>query len=59
VPVIAEPLHVVRHSSGHFLIYSNRIEPGVWTLHHEHDNDQLAVIDADTTAASQIVFDAS
>lgn len=53
LPVIEEPLHVVRHRGEHFQIYTNWIEPGVWTLYHAHHNDLLAVIAADVTAASQ------
>ena len=51
VPVTKEPLHVVQHRGAHFLIYTNWIEPGVWTLYHQHRNDLLAVIAADTKAA--------
>lgn len=54
VPVTEEPLHVVRHRGEHFMVYTNWIEPGVWTLYHEHRNDLLAVIAADTSAASQL-----
>lgn len=53
LPVIDEPLHIVRHSGEHFLIYTNWIEPGVWTQYHGHRNDLLAVIAADATVASQ------
>ncbi len=53
VPVTEEPLHVVRHRGDHFIVYTNWIEPGVWTLYHQHRNDLLAVIPADTSAASQ------
>ncbi len=53
VPLTEEPLHVVQHRGEHFMVYSNWIEPGVWTLYHEHRNDLLAVIAADTAAASQ------
>ena len=53
VPVTAEPLHVVQHQGKNFLIYTNWIEPGVWTLYHQHRNDLLAVIAVDTSAASQ------
>lgn len=53
VPVTAEPLHEVQHRDQHFLIYTNWIEPGVWTLYHQHRNDLMAVIAADTRAASQ------
>lgn len=53
VPVTAEPLHEVQHRGANFLIYTNRIEPGVWTLYHQHRNDLMAVIAADTRAASQ------
>lgn len=54
VPVTQEPLHVVVHRGEHFMVYTNWIEPGVWTLYHEHRNDLLAVIAADTAAASQL-----
>jgi len=53
VPVIEEPLHIARYHSDRFLIYTNWIEPGTWTQFHEHRNDLLAVIVADTSAASQ------
>ena len=53
VPVTAEPLHEVQHRGQHFLIYTNWIEPGVWALYHQHRNDLMAVIAADTRAASQ------
>jgi hypothetical protein len=53
VPVTAEPLHQVQHRGEHFLVYTNWIEPGVWTLYHQHRNDLMAVIAADTRAASQ------
>jgi hypothetical protein len=53
VPVTQEPLHVVQYRGEHFLIYTNWIEPEVWTLYHEHRNDLLAVIVADTVVASQ------
>ena len=53
VPVTEEPLHVVKYRDDHFLIYTNWIEPGIWTLYHEHENNLLAVIVADTVAASQ------
>ena len=58
VPVTEEPLHVVRYRDDHFLIYTNWIEPGTWTLYHEHKNDLLAVIVADTVAASQALGEA-
>ncbi len=53
VPVLDEPLHVVKHRGENFLVYTNWIEPGVQTLYHEHRNDLLAVIAIDTTAESQ------
>ncbi len=53
VPVMDEPLHVVRHRGAAFIVYTNWIEPGVWTQYHQHRNDLLAVIPAATTAASQ------
>jgi hypothetical protein len=53
VPVTEEPLHVVKYRDDQFLIYTNWIEPGVWTLYHAHENDLMAVIVADTMAASQ------
>ena len=56
VPVIEEPLHIVRYHSDRFLIYTNWIEPGTWTQYHEHRNDLLAVIVADTSAASQALY---
>ena len=54
VPVTEEPLHVVRYRSPQFLIYTNWIEPDVWTLYHRHATDLLAVIPAATSAASQV-----
>jgi hypothetical protein len=40
VPEHEEPLHVVAHRGAHFtMIYSNRIEPGLWTRYHQHRND--------------------
>lgn len=53
VPVTEEPLHVVRHRSEGFLIYTNWIEPGIWTQYHEHRNDLLALIVGDTVASSE------
>ena len=53
VPVTEEPLHVVRHRSDDFIVYTNWIGPGIWTLYHQHRHDLLAVIPAATTAASQ------
>ena len=53
VAVTEEPLHVVRHRGDDFIVYTNWIEPGVWTLYHQHRHDLLAVIAAATTAASQ------
>ena len=54
VPVTAEPLHVVRHEGEHFILYTNWIEPGTWTLYHEHRNDQMSVIAADVVGATQV-----
>jgi hypothetical protein len=54
VPVTEEPLHVVRHESEHFILYTNWIEPGQWTLYHEHRNDQMSVIAGDVVAAAQV-----
>jgi hypothetical protein len=54
VPVTEEPLHVVRHESQHFILYTNWIEPGSWTLYHEHRNDQMSVIAADVVGATQV-----
>jgi hypothetical protein len=45
---------VVRHESEHFILYTNWIEPGQWTLYHEHRNDQMSVIAADAVAATQL-----
>lgn len=53
VPVAEEPLHVVKYRGEDFLIYTNWITPGTWTLYHEHRNDLLATIVGATTAASQ------
>lgn len=52
-PAADEPLHIVRHRSAAFLIYTNHIAPGMWTQFHSHRNDLLAMIAADTRAASQ------
>ncbi|MFN2166020.1 MAG: hypothetical protein ACK2U9_07135 [Anaerolineae bacterium] len=54
VAIADEPLHHVRYESAHFRVYTNWIEPGVWTLYHEHRFDQLSVIAADTSAATQL-----
>jgi len=54
VKVTDEPLHVVRYRSPQFLIYTNWIEPGVWTLYHRHATDLLAVIAAASAVASQV-----
>ncbi len=54
VPVTEEPLHIIRHRGDHFIIYTNSIEPGVWTQYHEHRKDLLAILAANVTAASQI-----
>jgi hypothetical protein len=54
VPVLAEPLHVVRYSSDNFIVYTNWIETGQWTLYHVHDKDLLAVIAADARVTGQV-----
>ncbi len=56
VPVLEEPLHVVRFSNDNFIVYTNWIETGQWTLYHAHDKDLLAVIAADARVTGQ-VFD--
>lgn len=53
VPVTKEPLHIVRLQSTNFLIYTNHIFPGSWTLYHQHRNDLLAVIAGDTVSLNQ------
>ena len=42
--VLEEPLRVVRYRSDPFIVYTNWVEPGQWTLYHAHDKDLLAVI---------------
>lgn len=54
VPLTEEPMHLVRHRSDRFLIYTNRIHPGEWTLYHRHRNDLLAVIAGDASVVNQI-----
>lgn len=54
VPVLEEPLHVVRYRSDQFIIYTNWIEAGQWTLYHAHDKDLLAVIAADALVTGQV-----
>jgi hypothetical protein len=54
VPVTEEPRHIVRHRSERFLIYTNWLMPGEWTLFHEHRNDLLAVIAGDTVSVNQL-----
>lgn len=54
VPVTEEPLHVVRYTSEQFMIYTNWIEPGVWTLYHRHPTDLLAVIPAAASVLGQV-----
>jgi hypothetical protein len=53
VPVFEEPLHVVKHRGEHFVVYTNWLEPDVWTLYHEHRYDLLSVIAADVVALNQ------
>ncbi len=54
VPVLEEPLHVVRYRSDQFIVYTNWIEAGKWTLYHAHDKDLLAVIAADASVTWQV-----
>jgi len=44
VPASQEPLHIVRYDAEPFMIYTNDVMPGIWTRHHQHHNDLLAVI---------------
>jgi hypothetical protein len=52
-PAAEEALHIVRHRSAHFMIYTNYLPAGQWTQFHSHRNDLLALIAADTTASAQ------
>ncbi len=53
VPVFEEPLHVVEYRNEHFTVYTNWIEPGVWTLYHEHRYDLLSIVVGDVVALNQ------
>ncbi len=53
VPVMDEPAHVVRYRSRHFIIYTNQIPPGSWTLDHWHEHDLLAVVAGPVSIATQ------
>ncbi|MFV0476800.1 MAG: hypothetical protein ACK5ME_03075 [Parahaliea sp.] len=51
VSVMDESLHIFGYHSNRFMIYTNWIEPGVWTRCHKHEHDQVAIIAAGTTVA--------
>jgi len=53
VPVMDEPSHVVRYRSRHFIIYTNQIPPGSWTLDHWHEHDLLAVVAGPVSIATR------
>ncbi len=53
VPVMDEPAHVVRYRSKHFIVYTNQIPPGSWTLDHWHEHDLLAVVAGPVSVATR------
>ncbi len=53
VPVEEEPLHIVRYKGDDFMIYTNWIEPGVWTQYHSHGHDLLSVLPVAAAGAMQ------
>jgi hypothetical protein len=59
VPVTDEPLHIVRYDSPPFLIYTNYIVPGTWTLYHRHRSDLLALIAGDAQVSGQVAGEAA
>jgi hypothetical protein len=59
VPVTDEPLHIVRYDAPPFLIYTNSIRPGTWTLYHRHRTDLLALIAGDAQVAGQVAGEAA
>lgn len=54
MPATEEPLHIVRADEPPFVIYTNDLQPAVWTQYHQHRTDLLAVIAADTRVAGQV-----
>jgi hypothetical protein len=59
VPVTDEPLHIVRYDAPPFLIYTNYIMPGTWTLYHRHRTDLLALIAGDAQVSGQVAGEAA